>query len=300
VSAIRVRDDRGRTLVWGRSPQRVASLVPSDSYTLVHIGAGARLVARTEFCVEPAAALEAVPAVGGTKNVDVDRLVALEPDVVFANQEENSRGDIMRMHEAGLNVFVSFPKTVAQGVAHMARMVTILGLAEEARDVVAAAYRAVAEAERFRDAERPVRTFVPIWMDPLMTVHGTTFISDVLALSGAENVFALRERRYPLAADLGKADALPPERVGERDVRYPRVTLDEVAAAQPELVLLPDEPHAFSEADAAVFRGLDIPAAKSGRIAFCNGRDLMWPGARSVQTLDRLRKLVRGGAASGR
>lgn len=79
MSAIRVRDDRGRTLVWARPPQRVASLVPSDSYTLAHIGAGSRLVARTEFCVEPAAALGAVPTVGGTKNVDVDRLVALQP-----------------------------------------------------------------------------------------------------------------------------------------------------------------------------------------------------------------------------
>lgn len=299
MSAIRVRDDRGRTLVWGAAPRRVASLVPSDSYTLVSIGAASRLVARTEYCVEPAEALQAVPSVGGTKNVDVERLIALEPDVVFANQEENSREDIFRMHEAGLKVFVSFPKTVAQGVAHMARMVTILGLEQDARDVVAAAYRGVADAERHRGQSQPVRTFVPIWMDPLMTVHGSTFVSDVVALCGGVNVFAERERRYPLAADLGRAEALPPERVGERDVRYPRVTLDEVVAAQPEVVLLPDEPHAFGEADAAVFQALDIPAAKRGRIVFCNGRDLMWPGARSLVGLERLRGQLRGVTSAG-
>jgi hypothetical protein len=129
-------------------------------------------------------------------------------------------------------------------------------------------------------------------MDPLMTVNEATFISDVLALVGAENVFAGRARRYPLAADLGKAAPLAPERVGDRDVRYPRVTLDEVVAAAPELVLLPDEPHAFTEADAAVFRGLSIPAAGRGAVVLCDGKDLMWYGARSVEGLDRLRAIV--------
>jgi ABC-type Fe3+-hydroxamate transport system substrate-binding protein len=135
----------------------------------------------------------------------------------------------------------------------------------------------------------PVRTFVPIWMNPLMTANGDTFLSDVLDLVGAQNVFADRERRYPLAADLGRAAPLSAERVGDRDTRYPRVTLEEVQARQPELILLPDEPHAFTQSDAEVFRSLDVPAAKTGRIVFCDGKDLMWYGARSLEGLDRLR-----------
>jgi ABC-type Fe3+-hydroxamate transport system substrate-binding protein len=131
-------------------------------------------------------------------------------------------------------------------------------------------------------------------MDPLMTVHETTFISDTLDLVGGQNIFANRPRRYPLAADLGRAPPLPPERVGSRDTRYPRVTLDEVVARQPDVVILPDEPHAFTEADADVFRALDIPAAKTGRIVFCDGKDLMWYGARSIEGLERLRRLVLG------
>jgi ABC-type Fe3+-hydroxamate transport system substrate-binding protein len=129
-------------------------------------------------------------------------------------------------------------------------------------------------------------------MDPLMTVHEETFISDVLALVGAENVFADRTRRYPLAADLGTQAPLSPERVADRDVRYPRVTLEEVVARAPDLVLLPDEPHPFTEADAEVFRGLDIPAARRGQIKLCDGKDLMWYGARSVEGLERLAALV--------
>jgi hypothetical protein len=121
-----------------------------------------------------------------------------------------------------------------------------------------------------------------------MTVHSATFISDVLTLVGADNVFADRERRYPLAADQGGAAPLPAERVAGRDIRYPRITLAEVAARAPTLVLLPDEPHPFTEVDAAVFQAL-LPSAT---IAFCDGKDLMWYGARSVEGLDRLRLQV--------
>jgi ABC-type Fe3+-hydroxamate transport system substrate-binding protein len=192
-------------------------------------------------------------------------------------------------------VLVSFPQRVAAGLAHLARLARALGFVrgeEPARSLVAAAYHAHRAAETALEGRRPVPAFVPIWMDPLMTVHGATFISDVLALVGADNVFADRERKYPLAADLGSGKPLPADRVADRDVRYPRVTVAEVAARAPELVLLPDEPHPFSEADAAVFRGLDMPAARRGAVVFCDGKDLMWYGARSVEGLDRLRATV--------
>jgi ABC-type Fe3+-hydroxamate transport system substrate-binding protein len=129
-------------------------------------------------------------------------------------------------------------------------------------------------------------------MDPLMTIQKDTFISDMLDVCGAENVFADRERRYPLAADLGQRMALPSERVGERDVRYPRVTLDEVVARAPDLVILPDEPHPFSAEDATVFRGLDIPAARRDAVVHVSGKDLCWYGARSVEGIARVRALV--------
>src|SRR5262249_4908592 len=108
-----------------------------------------------------------------------------------------------------------FPQTVAAGVAHLARLARALGAdrgEEPARSVVAGAYQAHRSALEAGRGRTPVRAFVPIWMDPLMTVHASTFISDVLTLVGAENVFADRERRYPLA-----------DRIAGRDVRYPRV-----------------------------------------------------------------------------
>lgn len=297
---LRVVDDRQKVLEWRSPPQRIVSLVPSDTYSLIRLGAGERLVGRTRYCVAPSPDVDGIEIVGGTKDADVARILALEPDLVVANQEENSRGDIERLDAAGLNVLVSFPQRVAAGLAHLARLARALGLdggAEPARSLVASAYHAHKAAEAASAGARPVRTFCPIWMDPLMTVQRATFISDVLALVGAENVFAERLRRYPLAADLGSAAPLGPERVGDRDVRYPRVTLDEVVAQAPELVLLPDEPHPFTEADAAVFRALPIPAAERGQVLFCDGKDLMWYGARSVEGLGRLRALVDGARA---
>lgn len=290
-----ITDDRGVRLELRSPPSRIVSLVPSDTYSLVRLGARARLVGRTRYCVAPAEEVADIPIVGGTKDADVERIVALAPDLVIANKEESSRKDVEALEAHGLRVLVSFPRTVAEGLAHLARLARALGYGrgeEPARSVIAAAYHAHRTAAAARQGLSPVRAFVPIWMDPLMTVHAATFISDVLSLVGAENVFADRERRYPLAADVAGAAPLPAERVAGRDVRYPRVTLDEVVARAPELVLLPDEPHPFTEADAAVFRALPIPAARRGAVVFCDGKDLMWYGARSVEGLDRLRRQV--------
>lgn len=295
MAFIKITDDRGRNLEWRTPPTRIVSLVPSDTYSIVRLGAGDRLVGRTRYCVAPVGDVEGIEIVGGTKDADVERIAALAPDLVITNQEENSQSDIGKLHALGLRVLVSFPQRVSAGIAHLARLARALGFdhdAEPAHALVAAAYQAQRAAEALLAGRRLVKAFVPIWMDPLMTVHASTFISDVLKLVGADNVFADRERRYPLAADLGTGAPLPADRVAGRDVRYPRVTLDEITARAPEIVLLPDEPHAFTEDDAAVFRGLDIPAAKTGHVVLCDGKDLMWYGARSVEGLDRLRALV--------
>lgn len=294
MKLIRVVDDRKKPLSWRSPPERIVSLVPSDTYSLIRLGAGARLVGRTRYCVAPPDEVRAIEIVGGTKDADVERIVALQPDLVVGNQEENSRPAIEALEAQGLAVLISFPQRVAAGLAHLARLARALGLdsgAEPARSLIAACYHAHDAASLAIRGVRPVRTFCPIWMDPLMTANQSTFLSDVLALVGAENIFADRERRYPLAADLGRAEPIAPERVVGRDVRYPRITLDEVVARKPELVLLPDEPHPFTEADAQIFRGLDIPAAR-GHVVLCDGKDLMWYGARSVEGLGRLRAIV--------
>ncbi len=289
-----IRDDRGRLFRFAQAPERIVSLVPSDTYTLIRLGAGERLVGRTKYCVEPASEVSGIPTVGGTKDPDLDAIIALRPDVVILNQEENTKSDVDRLENAEIRAFVTFPKRVEDGVGLVGRFARLLGeTSNRSKELVRFAYRTHLEAEQRRKVETPLRCFVPIWMDPLMTIHGDTFISDQLDLVGAVNVFANRRRRYPLAADLGQREPLANEKVVGRDTRYPRITLDEVCARAPEIILLPDEPHSFGEAEMKVFQSLDIPAARENRIHRCSGRDLMWPGLRGVEGIAALTELLR-------
>jgi ABC-type Fe3+-hydroxamate transport system substrate-binding protein len=285
-------DDRGRELTFASPPKRVVSLVPSDTLNVAALGCAALLVGRTDYCELPADVTANLPSVGGTKNPRVEAVLDLSPDLVLANQEENTKKDLETLAQRGVKVFVAFPKRVADGLAHLARLARVFGVGDDeaVKSLLRAGYHALREAEA--DKRPRVPTFCPIWMDPLMTIHGDTFISDMLACAGADNVFKDRARRYPLAADLGEKAAWTADKVGGRDTRYPRVTHEELTLRAPSLILLPDEPHPFSEEDAAVFRAQDTPAAQRGAVVRTGGKDLCWYGARSVDGLGRVRALV--------
>src|SRR5262249_15652484 len=104
---LRVYDDRARELLFLRPPRRVASLVPSETVNVFALGVGDRLVGRTRYCVAPEGQVENVPEVGGTKDVDVQAVAALHPDLVLCNQEENSRPHVEQLARLQLPVFVS-------------------------------------------------------------------------------------------------------------------------------------------------------------------------------------------------
>jgi len=277
VPILKLTDDLGRALTFARPPARVVSLVPSDTHSVIGLGARDRLVGRTSYCESPEA--RDVAVVGGTKDVDVAAVLALEPDLVIANQEENTRVALEALAQR-VPVLVSLPRRVDQGIAHLARLARILGVhdREPARTLVRRGY------ELRRPPAEPAApggpaAFVPIWMDPLMTINGDTFGSDVLACAGVGNAFGDRLRLYPLAADLGKT---APQDPAGRDVRYPRVTFDEVRARKPRLVVLPDEPHAFSAEDERAI-GAALPGVPIVRVS---GKDLFWYGAWTIDALD--------------
>lgn len=293
MKGVEFTDDRGRHHLVPHPLLRIVSLVPSDTYTLCKLGGASRLVARTKYCVEPEGDVAGVEEVGGTKDPDVERIVKLAPHVVLMNREENTEPVLERLERARVRVFVTFPRRFADGVAMVARIAQLLG---DPTDAIKATVRETYRIKRQIEGEAPtprLRVFVPIWMDPLMTIHGDTFISSVLDALGADNVFADRRRVFPLKADLGEGPALEGPRVAGKDTRYPRVTMAEVEARAPDVILLPSEPHAFTEADREAFLKTNTPAARAGRVHLCDGRDLMWPGLRSLEGLDRLRALLR-------
>ncbi len=272
MPSLKVTDDLGRQLAFAHPPQRIVSLVPSDTYSIVALGAADRLVGRTTYCEHA----EGAATIGGTKDVDVDAVLALAPHLVIANQEENTRNVLEALAER-VPVLVSLPRRVDQGIGHVARIARILGVAQEpiARDLIKRGYELAAALPVFAKA------FVPIWMDPLMTLNADTFGSDVLSRVGVSNAFGDRPRLFPLAADLGKS--LPQDPAG-RDVRYPRITVEELRARGADLVILPDEPYVFSAEQEAVFREA-LPRARIQRVS---GKDLFWYGAWSIEALPRL------------
>lgn len=280
-----------------RAPKRIVSLVPSDTFTLVRLGAKERIVGRTRFCVEPAADVASIPDVGGTKNPDIGKVLELAPDLVVMNREENTLSDFEKLREAGVAIVESLPKTMTEGLAQVARLARALGdIGEAAKDRVREAYAVTRRAEEIARAPAVVRVFVAVWSDPWMTVNDETFVASVLRHAGAENVFADRVRRFPLAADIGRAKEVSRERAEGRDQRYPRVTLDEIRERSPELVLLPDEPFAFGPDDANAMRDALHPRVAAENVRLVAGKHLMWPGLMSIEAFEHVRALVLEGA----
>ncbi|MDX2076234.1 MAG: helical backbone metal receptor [bacterium] len=279
------------------SLKRVISLVPSLTETLFDLNLGDRLVGRTDYCIYPADKVGKIPTFGGTKNPDIAGIIAQKPDLVLMNREENRLEDATALQEAGIRIWATFPKTVPDvfnllwnimDTFQETSMVARVRLIEYSYDWVSA----ISQAKD--DGGEVCKIFVPIWKDPWMTFNADTYTHDLLRICGGTNVFAERERQFPLKADLGQSDPYPVDdpRLQGRDVRYPRITLDEVVAMQPDVVLLPSEPYAFTQADIAIFANLDIPAAKNKRIHLVDGSYLTWHGTRIAYAMNELPPLI--------
>ena len=248
------------------APERIVSLVPSLTEALFVFGAGERVVGRTRYCLWPPRAVGRVPTVGGTKKVDVDRLLELEPDLVVAVKEENSRENVQKIQDAGVPVFVGAPESV-EGALWLLRELARAVEAPRAESSLGPVERVYRRLREGRGREEARRVFVPIWKNPYMSVGSDTYAHDVLETCGGENVCG-------------------------GSTRYPVFTLEEVEAAQPEIVLLPDEPYPFCAEDVEEFYALDIPAAHTDRIHLVDGKLLTWYGPRMASSFSQLAAII--------
>lgn len=219
---------------------RVVSLVPSLTEAVALTLPGL-LVGATDWCTHPEG-LD-VARVGGSKYPDLDRVLALRPDLVLLNVEENRRADADALVAAGVPVRVTYPRTVDGALAELADLLRELGAPTEP-EWLAAARRAWADVPAARPTRRAV---VPVWRRPWVVLGGDTFAGDVLRRLGVTNLYA------------------------DDAERYPRPGLDELRAREPELVVLPDEPYRFTADDGPeAFPG--VPCA------LLSGRHLTWYG----------------------
>jgi len=254
------RDDLGHPVPLAGPARRVVSLVPSLTESVAATRPGA-LAGATDWCTHPAD-LD-VPRVRGTKNPDLAAIRALRPDLVLANQEENRRLDVERLRAAGIPVWVTVIQAVDQAMASLRRMF-VAALGWPVPDWLAAAeqvWREPAPAAR-------VRAVLPVWRDPWMVVGSATFTGDLAARLGLDNVY------------------------GDDPGRYPHADLADLAARDPELVVLPDEPYAFSATDGPeVFPGR--------RVALVEGRALTWYGPSLVTARATLRAQLAAAQVGG-
>jgi iron complex transport system substrate-binding protein len=232
---------------------RIVSLCPSTTESLVALGLAGSLAGVTRYCVHPREALAGIPRVGGTKNPDLAAIAAVEPDLVLANAEENREPDIAELSKR-YRVDVSHPTRVADVPPMLLRLGALTGTE------VAAEGWAHAVEERLAAARpgRPVRFAYLIWKGPWMAAAAGTYISSLLETFGGVNVF--------------------PGETGP----WPETSEEALVALAPELVVLPDEPYRFGEADAALWKGLLPPA----RVTLAPGEDFCWHGVRTLRGLD--------------
>jgi ABC-type Fe3+-hydroxamate transport system substrate-binding protein len=230
-------DDEGGAVAAPDQVRRVVSLVPSLTEAVAASASGL-LVGATDWCTHPAD-LD-VARVKGTKYPDVPAILALAPDLVVANQEENRRTDLDALRSAGVAVYVTDIRTLDDAFGSLARMLAACGLARPAwLDEAERAWAAVPEP-RTR-----TRAVVPIWRKPWMAVGRDTFTGAVLARLGVDNVLCDDPDRYPRFTP----ETLPPH----------------------DLVVLPDEPYNFTAEDG--------PEAFPGsRSVLVSGRLLTWYG----------------------
>jgi ABC-type Fe3+-hydroxamate transport system substrate-binding protein len=239
---------------------RIVSLVPSITELLCELGLAGQLVGRTGFCIHPRATVEAIPKIGGTKDVNIEKIRKLAPTHLVVNIDENEKPTVDRLAEFVPHLVVTHPVVPGDNLALARLMGGIFG-AEDAAERWCAAFEQEYAALRASPPGPPRTVLYCIWQDPWMSVSKDTYIAAMLAELGWK------------LPELGEA-------------RYPRFEWSERLAGQLDAVLLSTEPYRFTEAHAdALEKQLGIP------VLLVDGEMMSWYGSRALAGLRYLREL---------
>ncbi len=239
-------------------PRRIVSLVPSQTELLADLGLENEVVGITKFCVHPEKWFREKTRVGGTKTLNFEKIKSLHPDLIIGNKEENERAQIEEL-AAHFPVWMSDVVTLEDAYDMIGKVGALVGKSTESQHLI----------EKIRTQFAlypPPSTLCPvayfIWRKPFMVAGKDTFIDEMLRVAGFQNVFSHKNR-------------------------YPEISLDELAVAQPGVILLSSEPYPFSEKHFEPFREV-CPHA---RIQLVDGEMFSWYGSRLVHSTAYFRKL---------
>jgi len=260
------KDQSSRNVVLSRfPPKRIISLVPSQTELLYDLALNEEVVGITKFCVHPAHWFKTKERVGGTKNVNIEKVKQLKPDLILANKEENVKEQIEELEKVA-PVWISDVATSEDALQMIKCIGEITNRSKEAETIITRI------AMNFTKLPRRVlrtssnvqhRTAYLIWQNPYITVGGDTFISDMLNKCGFQNVF-------------------------ENEKRYPEISLEQLISKNPRLILLPSEPYPFKQKHIEALQ----PFFCNTKIILADGEMFSWYGSRMIYAADYFADLI--------
>ncbi|MES2538491.1 MAG: cobalamin-binding protein [Pseudomonadota bacterium] len=188
-AAISVRDDNGNAVTLQRPAQRIVTLAPHATELVFAAGGGERIVGTVGYSDYPPAAL-AIPRVGDHKQLDIERIIALKPDLLVVWLHGNAERQLDHLRKLGIPLYYSEPHKLDSIADSVSRLGELMGTQQQAEKSAAQMRQELARLATQYRARPPVRVFYQVWGRPLYTLNGTHIISDVLRLCGGENIFA--------------------------------------------------------------------------------------------------------------
>ena len=249
-----VQDQLGRTVDCPSHPQRIVSLVPSQTELLHYLGLGDRVVGLTKFCIHPNEWFRSKERIGGTKNPDIEKIIRLNPDLVLANKEENDKKTVLQLAEH-IPVWISDVhnmRSAREMILRIGEITHTSGNADKLNGLL---------SKRLEQVEAPkqeLRTLYLVWNDPIMVAGDDTFINSNMRLFGFHNV--------------------------EDRPRYPELSLKSLIETEPDVVLYPSEPFPFKKKHISRFREV-LPNAHH---LLVDGEAFSWYGNRMLEGLSQI------------
>ena len=252
-------DQTGRSIFLNKAPSRIISLVPSQTELLFDLGLDEQVLGITKFCVHPDKWFRTKTRIGGTKQLNMEIIHQLQPDLVIANKEENVKEQIEEL-EKYFPVWISDINYLDDAY----EMIEQIGLITE-REKIATEIITLIQ-ENFARLPAPgsrFQTVYLIWQKPFMTIGGDTFIHSILEATGFKNMYADK-------------------------TRYPKLTIEELQAKKPELIVLSSEPFPFKQKHINEIQ-IKLPDTK---IVLADGEMFSWYGSRLIKVPGYLKELL--------
>lgn len=221
--------------------KRIVALAPHIVEMLYDIGAGEQIIGTVEYADYPEDALK-IPRIGGYHGMQVEKLLALQPDLIIAWKAGNKIDDIEKLQRLGLPVVFSEPKDIADVANEVRYFGKLTGRAEKAEVVAQSFERRLQNIKATQQDKAHLKTFYQLWSEPMMSVNKNTWIHQLLTICKADNVFA------------------------NSTTSYPQISIENVMLTQPEVIVIPDEKSKKAQPKIDWQKWTEIPAVKKNQI----------------------------------